>query len=122
MGEGRSFLTTAPGRYDLIQISLVDSWSATTAGAYALSENYLYTLEAYRLYWNRLTPTGVISTTRWMRGLEGIRLVHLVRAAQAHDRSVDRRVLQRPRHGHRPGRRLVLLGLGAQPLHQLEMA
>jgi len=83
-GEGRSFLTGTPDRYDMIQISLIDSWAATTAGAYALSENYLYTVEAYRLYWNRLTPHGVVSTSRWIGGmnrLETVRLAHLVREA-----------------------------------------
>ena len=84
VAEGRSFLTTTPRRYDLLQISLIDSWAATAAGAFALSENYLYTVEAYRLYWSRLTPTGMISTTRWIQGertVETIRLAHLVRAA-----------------------------------------
>lgn len=84
VGEGRASLTATARRYDLIQISLVDSWAATTAGAFALSENYLYTVEAYRLYWNRLTPGGIVSTSRWCRGthqLEALRLAHLVRAA-----------------------------------------
>jgi hypothetical protein len=84
VAEGRSFLTTTPRRYDLIQISLIDSWAATAAGAYALSENYLYTVEAYRLYWSRLRPGGMISTSRWILGtnaLETIRLAHLVRTA-----------------------------------------
>src|ERR1044072_1945527 len=56
--EGRSFLTRSPDLFDMIQISLIDSWAATSAGAYALSENYLYTVEAYRLYWNRLAQHG----------------------------------------------------------------
>src|SRR5262249_52511395 len=51
VGEGRSYLARAPGPYDMIQISLVDSWAATVAGAYALSENFLYTQEALQLYW-----------------------------------------------------------------------
>ena len=85
VSEGRSFLTGTPRRYDLIQISLIDSWAATAAGAYALSENYLYTLEAYRLYWNRLSPTGILSTSRWMVSLEAVRLAHLVREALARE-------------------------------------
>jgi hypothetical protein len=88
VGEGRNFLTTSPGRYDMIQISLIDSWAATAAGAFALSENYLYTVDAYRLYWNRLAPDGMISTSRWILGvntLETIRLAHLVRTALAEE-------------------------------------
>jgi hypothetical protein len=84
VGEGRSFLTRADRAYDLIQISLIDSWAATAAGAFSLSENYLYTLEAIDLYLSRLQPTGVLSISRWMRGsfqMESARLALLVRAA-----------------------------------------
>jgi len=86
VGEGRSVLTASAGGYDLIQISLIDSWAATAAGAYSLSENNLYTLEAYRLYWSKLSERGMISTSRWMLGgfgLEMPRLLLLVRAALA---------------------------------------
>jgi hypothetical protein len=84
VSEGRSYLKDSDRRYDLIQISLIDSWAATAAGAYALSENYLYTIEAYRTYLRRLTPDGMISTSRWWTGarrLEGIRLAHLAASA-----------------------------------------
>ena len=84
--EGRSFLTRSRGGYDVIQISLIDSWAATSAGAYTLSENYLYTQEAYRLYWNRLSDRGVISTTRWLTQLEGVRLAHMLRGALGDER------------------------------------
>jgi hypothetical protein len=84
-GEGRSVLTRSPYRYDLVQLSMIDSWTATAAGAYALSENNLYTVEAYRLYFRKLTDTGLVSTSRWMPGqgygLELPRLLLLVRAA-----------------------------------------
>jgi hypothetical protein len=66
--EGRSFLTGSARRYGLIQISLIDSWAATAAGAFSLSENNLYTVEAYRLYFNRLAPDGLVSTSRWLHG------------------------------------------------------
>lgn len=78
--EGRSFLTQSRGGYDLIQISLIDSWAATAAGAYTLAENNLYTVEAFRLYLDRLAPDGLLSTSRWRHGpfgLEGDRLILL---------------------------------------------
>jgi len=84
VGEGRSFLTHSPGDYDFIQISLIDSWAATAAGAFALSENYLYTVEALRLYLQRTTREGVVSISRWMSGdrqLEGARLAELASRA-----------------------------------------
>ncbi len=81
-GEGRSTLTRSARAYDIIQISLIDSWAATAAGAFALSENNLYTVEAFRLYFRRLTPTGMISTSRWLGiSFETPRLVLLVQQA-----------------------------------------
>ncbi|MBW2459663.1 MAG: hypothetical protein JRI68_34540, partial [Deltaproteobacteria bacterium] len=80
VGEARSVLTRTEQRYDLILLSMIDSWAATAAGAYALSENNLYTVEAYRLYWSRLTPDGLVSTSRWMP-FETLRLLMLVRGA-----------------------------------------
>ena len=80
VGEGRNFLNTTANTYDMIQISLADSWAATTAGGFALSENFLYTVEAYRLYWRRLTSAGMISTSRWVTGsheVESLRLALL---------------------------------------------
>lgn len=82
--EGRAYLTRTHRTWDLIQISLIDSFSATAAGAYALSENNLYTVEAARLYLRRLTPNGVLSVSRWTRlatGLEVPRLVLLLQRA-----------------------------------------
>ncbi|HZN37359.1 MAG TPA: hypothetical protein VFD82_01075 [Planctomycetota bacterium] len=77
--EGRSHLTHSTDHYDFIQISLIDSWAASTAGAFALAENNLYTLEAYRLYFVRLTERGVLATSRWSGELP--RLLLLTRAA-----------------------------------------
>jgi hypothetical protein len=84
VGEGRSFLTHSDGNYDFIQISLIDSWAATAAGAFALSENYLYTVEALRLYLKRTSSDGIVSISRWMSGdrqLEGARLAELASRA-----------------------------------------
>ncbi len=69
VAEGRSFLARSPASYDSIQIALIDSWAATSAGAYALSENFLYTVEALRLYLSRLSPEGMLSISRWTAGL-----------------------------------------------------
>ena len=80
--EGRSFLTRTERRYDLIQISLVDSWAATAAGAYALSENYLYTVEAIRMYLRRLAPLGVVSISRWTDEVQPFESVRLILLAQ----------------------------------------
>ena len=63
--EARSYLTRAPGRFDVLQMSLIDTWAATGAGAFTLSENGLYTLEGWRVFLRALTPNGVFSVSRW---------------------------------------------------------
>jgi hypothetical protein len=82
--EGRAYLTRTEHRFDLLQISLIDSWAATAAGAFALSENHLYTQEALRLYLDRLSEAGLLSISRWHGGrryLEAARLGLLARSA-----------------------------------------
>jgi hypothetical protein len=63
--EGRSWFARTPSTFDLIQMSLIDTWAATGAGAFSLSENGLYTVEAWRIFLNRLTPRGVFTVSRW---------------------------------------------------------
>ena len=65
LGEGRSFLRQSPERYDVVQMTLVDTWAATSAGVFALSENNLYTVEAFREYFEHLKPDGILAVTRW---------------------------------------------------------
>lgn len=80
VADGRSFMRASTDRYDVIQLSLVDTWAATAAGALALSENSLYTDEAVREYLEHLSPDGVLTMTRW-KGGEVYRLVVLIHAA-----------------------------------------
>ena len=77
--DGRSFVRRSRDRYDVIQASLVDTWAATAAGAYTLTENTLYTVEAFNDYLDHLTDDGVLSMTRWV--VDGLRLVSLAQAA-----------------------------------------
>ncbi|HEX3740566.1 MAG TPA: hypothetical protein VHV29_12750 [Terriglobales bacterium] len=65
VADGRSFIRNAPGSYDVVQMTLVDTWASTAAGAFALSENSLYTTEAFREYFAHLKPDGMIAVTRW---------------------------------------------------------
>jgi spermidine synthase len=63
--DGRSYLRSTPQRFDVVQMTLVDTWASTAAGAFALSENNLYTVEAFREYFEHLKPDGLIAITRW---------------------------------------------------------
>ena len=65
--EARGYVSASNYRYDLIQVALLDSFSASSAGLYSLSENYLYTLEAFSEYLQHLQPGGILSITRWTK-------------------------------------------------------
>ena len=78
--EGRSFLTRSGERFDLIQASLVDTWAATSAGAMTLSENALYTVDGWRVFYDHLKPGGVITFSRWSSGAEAGRLFAVAKA------------------------------------------
>jgi hypothetical protein len=65
--EARSYLARTDQRFDLIQISLIDTWAASAAGAFALSENSLYTTEAWDLFLDRLRTDGILTVTRYYR-------------------------------------------------------
>src|SRR5919109_684295 len=58
--EGRSWLARSRDSFDVIQMSLVDTWAATGAGAFTLSENGLYTIDAWKIFLSRLTAKGVL--------------------------------------------------------------
>jgi spermidine synthase len=63
--DGRSFVRNAQQQFDVVQMTLVDTWASTAAGAFALSENSLYTVDALREYFKHLKPDGMIAITRW---------------------------------------------------------
>jgi spermidine synthase len=65
VSDGRSYLRSTPEKFDVVQMTLVDTWASTAAGAFALSENNLYTVEAFREYFEHLNPDGMIAITRW---------------------------------------------------------
>ena len=83
--DGRSFVRRSTAKYQVLQATLVDTWASTAAGAFALSENNLYTTDAFYDYLTHLTPDGMLVFTRW--GFdpprESLRLVTLAMDALA---------------------------------------
>jgi hypothetical protein len=63
--EARSYLSSTSDHYAVIQMSLIDTWAATGAGAFTLSENALYTVEAWQTFFKRLTDNGIFTVSRW---------------------------------------------------------
>jgi hypothetical protein len=83
VADGRSWIRNSTDKFDVLQMTLVDTWASTAAGAFALSENNLYTTEAFREYFDHLKPDGFIAITRWefAKPREALRVVSQAIAA-----------------------------------------
>jgi hypothetical protein len=84
--DARSYLYHTPDKFDIIQISLVDTSAAASAGGLVLTENSLYTIEAWKLFISKLKPRGILSVSRWLEynpgnPVEGTRLLFLAQEA-----------------------------------------
>jgi len=58
--DGRELAQRSPGRYDLVVVSFLDASGISFPGAKSLSENYLYTKEALRLFLDALNDRGML--------------------------------------------------------------
>jgi spermidine synthase len=63
--DARSWFARSSAQFDLIQMSMIDTWAATGAGAFSLSENGLYTVDGWKRFMAHLSPTGVFTVSRW---------------------------------------------------------
>ena len=83
--DGRAFVRRSTEKYQVIQATLVDTWASTAAGAFALSENNLYTTNAFSDYFSHLTDDGLLTFTRWgfETPRESLRLLSLAMVALA---------------------------------------
>src|SRR6185503_5659747 len=63
--EGRNFISRTDRSFDVILLGFVDSWASVASGGLSLSENYLYTTEASRAYYDHLTDRGELTIIRW---------------------------------------------------------
>lgn len=63
--EGRNFISRTDRRFDVIFLGFVDSWASVASGGLSLSENYLYTTQAFRDYYDHLTDDGALVVMRW---------------------------------------------------------
>jgi len=84
--EGRSWLRANDQRFDVIQLSGVDSFTALSSGAYALAESYLYTVEAVADLYRHLAPDGMVNYSRMLlsypkKPRESLRLAHIALVA-----------------------------------------
>lgn len=66
LGEGRHVLRSSGRRFDLIVMHAIDTYTASSQGAYSLTENFLYTSEALEDFLGCLQDDGVLSIRRWL--------------------------------------------------------
>jgi hypothetical protein len=99
VAEARGFVQRSNDRFDLIQVSLMDSFAASGAGVQALGESYLYTVEAVQEYLQHLNPNGLLAITRWVKlpPRDNLKLVATVREALERNGIED------------PGRRMAIV-------------
>ena len=81
--EARSWFSRQDENFDIIQMSLIDTWAATGAGAYSLSENGLYTVEAFVTMLDDLDERGVLTVSRWYLPEAGHELERLLTLSAA---------------------------------------
>ena len=116
VGDARGVIAASRDRYDVIQASLIDTWAAGGSGALALSENSLYTHEAFRTYYEHLSDRGVMSVSRWYdpsRPAETMRLLSTAmagwRSAGVDDPRPNLIVVGRPTSGSGEGLATMLI-------------
>jgi spermidine synthase len=65
--EARQFVHSTNDAFDLLQLSLLDSFGLAAGGLASAEESYLYTIEAFSLYLSRLSESGMVAVTRWLK-------------------------------------------------------
>ena len=81
VAEGRNFLASDANRYDVIQMTQVFGRIPPSAGAFTMTEDHLYTVEAFREYLAHLSESGVLSVTRFVHERRVWRILAMARDA-----------------------------------------
>ena len=81
--DGRSWLARTEERFDLLEMSMIDTFAATGAGAFALSENGLYTVEGWSTFISSLKPEGILTVSRWHSPDAPVEIARVVSLASA---------------------------------------
>ncbi len=65
-GDGRTFIRQSKNRYNIIQISPGDAFASSSTGIYGLTEDYRFTVEAFRDYIEHLNENGILTITLYL--------------------------------------------------------
>jgi SAM-dependent methyltransferase len=83
----RSYMRNTKASFDVVLLSLQSSYHPVNSGAYSLSEDYGYTVEAFQDALGMLKPGGVLVVTRWLQTPPSESLRTFALAVTALDRS-----------------------------------
>ncbi len=119
LSEGRNFISRTERKFDVIFMGFVDTWASVNSGGLSLSENYLYTTEAFRAYYEHLSDDGVMVVLRWPTDTP--RLVSNAIALLGVDEAAKRIVaLTERREGQRDDEAQMLFMLRKRPFTEAE--
>lgn len=88
VGEGRSYVLSSGKQYDVIQVSLVDSFAAMASGAFALTENSLYSTDAWVNFLGHLKERGILTFSVWFLDEDPKYMYRLLNVAKKALRSI----------------------------------
>jgi hypothetical protein len=83
----RSYLRRSQESYDVIVLSLANTYHPVRSGAYSLAEDYRYTVECFQDAIKRLAPGGILVVTRWLQNPPSESLRAFALAVEAVERS-----------------------------------
>jgi spermidine synthase len=118
--EGRNFISRTGRTFDTIFLGFVDSWASVASGGLSLSENYLYTEQAFRAYYDHLTDNGVLVILRWDSDIP--RLVSNAVAMLGAEAASRRVVALRERRGTKADPPQMLFMVRKRPFTEAESA
>jgi predicted membrane-bound spermidine synthase len=58
--DARTYIRRYKNKFDIIHSWSSNTWAAFASGAFALAENYIFTTEAFKDYWNALSEKGFL--------------------------------------------------------------
>ncbi len=87
--EARSYIARQKDSFDIIQSSLIDTYAASSSGAFALTENSLYTVEAWKTFIKHLSERGILTFSRWWRTKLDGEMIRMTSLAATTLRSMD---------------------------------
>ncbi|MGB7219038.1 MAG: hypothetical protein WBD07_09530 [Vicinamibacterales bacterium] len=118
--EGRHFISRANRKFDVIFLGFVDSWASVASGGLSLSENYLYTVEGLRAYYDHLTDDGLVAILRWTSDIP--RLISNSVAMLGADEAAKRVVVLMEKRGSTADPSQMLFMLRKRPFTATETA